>query len=263
MEMPFLIELYKKEELNRISEFLDFMTNMDMNQLYDGYKQLRDSDAPKRKKPYFVDTHNGIASSGLSSTRREEHLALALFNGSLANKEFVLPDGRLINFIDYQTPLKAKQTDKGIGKVDLFGAIDNRYPAVIELKIEGANGSYADSPLHALLEGLAYCAIIEANSVAIFDEAVYKYDIQFSNKTPVLVVLAPDGYWINYLTNKKAGNWLPELVKMSNKLNHALDIEILLLAITDAGFEMGLDGASAKLTGDCNLVSVKSLASLL
>ena len=259
MEMPFLIELYKKEELNRISEFLDFMKNMDMSQLYDGYKQLRDIEAPKRQNPYFVDSHNGIASSGSSSTRREEHLALALFNGSRANKEFILPDGRLIDFIDYQTPLKAKQSDKGIGKVDLFGAIDSRHPAVVELKIKGANGSYADSPLHALLEGLAYCAIIEANISAISSEAKTKHDIQFSKGAPALVVLAPE----NYLTHKVAGNWLPELLKMANQLSNTLDMEIMLLAMTDAGFEMGLDGASAKLTGDCHLVSVESLATSL
>ncbi len=259
--MSYLIELYKNEELNRISGFLHFMKQMDINDVYEGYRQLRDYDAPQRQNPYFVDSHNGIASSGSASTRREEHLALALFNATRAKKEFILPDGRRIDFIDYQTPLKAKQGDKGIGKVDLFAVIDNKNPAVVELKIDGAKGAYADSPLHALLEGLAYCSIIEANSATISKEVATKYALQLSATAPALVVLAPEDYWINYLKNQKAGDWLPELINMSNKLTKELGIEILLLAMADAGFKKGLDGVAAKLTGECQLVSVESLAS--
>ena len=143
--MSYLIELYKRKEVNQLSGLLDFMKNMDINGICNGYRQLRDIDAPQRVSPYFVESHNGISSSGATSTRREEHLALAIFNASRANKIFKLPDGRLIDFIDYQTPLKAKQEDKGVGKVDLFGIIDRKLPTVIELKIENVDGGQADS----------------------------------------------------------------------------------------------------------------------
>jgi len=263
MEMSYLIELYNRGELDQISGFLDFMKNMDMAEIYDGYRQLRDIDAPQRQNLYFVDSHNGISSSGSSSNRREEHLALALFNESRANKEFILPDGRLLEFIDYQTPLKAKQSDKGIGNVDLFGVIDNTVPAVIELKIEGIDGGRADSPLHALIEGLAYCAIIEKNLPKISDEASTKFNKHFNASKPTLIELAPDEYWKRYLLNKSAGHWLPEIINMSNKIKKELGIEIIFLAMADSEFEMGLDGQPAKLTGNCNLVSVESFASSL
>jgi hypothetical protein len=258
-----LIELYKKQELNRISEFLDYMKNMDMADICDSYKQLRDVDAPQRINSYFVESHDGISSSGSSSNRREEHLALALFNASRANKEFTLPDGHQLEFIDYQTPLKAKRGDKGIGKIDLFGVIDNTVPTVIELKTESIDEGQADSPLHALLEGLAYCAIIEKNLPQIADEASTKFDKYFNASKPTLIVLAPDEYWKRYLLNKSAGNWLPEIINISNKINEALTIEIILLGMTDSEFEMGLEGTPAKLTGDCKLVSVESIASSL
>lgn len=263
MKLSFLIELYSQKELDQATGFLDFMKNVDMAEICDGYKQLRDNDAPQRRNPYFVESHNGISSSGSSSNRREEHLALALFNGSRANKEFILPDGRLLEFIDYQTPLKAKQSDKGIGKIDLFGVIDNTIPAVIELKIEGIDGGREDSPLHALIEGLAYCAIIEKNLPKISDEASTKFDKHLNASKPSLIVLAPDEYWKRYLLNKSAGHWLPEIINMSIKIEKELGIEIIFLAMTDSGFEMGLDGKPARLMGNCKLVSVESYASSL
>ncbi|WP_167374275.1 hypothetical protein [Bathymodiolus platifrons methanotrophic gill symbiont] len=53
--------------------------------------------------------------------------------------------------------------------------IDHKVPAVIELKIDSVNGGQADSPLRALLEGLAYCAIIEKNLVKISAEVASKF----------------------------------------------------------------------------------------
>ena len=142
-----LIDLYKKKELNQVSHFLQFMKQMKMKEIIESYRQLRDKEAPRRKNAYFVDTHNGITSSGSSSNRNEEHLAISLFNASREKKIFKLPDGRVLEFIDYQTPLKSKQNDKGIGKVDLFGLIDNKQPTVIELKIQSESGGLADTPL--------------------------------------------------------------------------------------------------------------------
>jgi len=253
-----LIDLYKKKELNQVSKFLHFMKKMEVSEIIDSYRQLRDEDAPQRQNSYFVDTHNGIPSSGSSSNRNEEHLAIALFNASREKKTFKLPDSRVLEFIDYQTPLKAKQSDKGIGKVDLFGVIDNKLPAVIELKIESKSGGQADTPLRALLEGLAYCAIIEKNLPKLSDEASNKFNKEF-NEELTLVVLAPDEYWKRYLQNKSAGDWFPEIKKISNTLKEELNIDIILLAMSDSKFEMGLEGVPAKLIGNCNLVLVETM----
>ena len=254
-----LIDLYKKKELNQVSHFLQFMKQMEMREIIESYRKLRDEEAPQRKNSYFVDTHNGISSSGASSNRNEEHLALSLFNASRENIIFKLPDGRMLEFIDYQTPLKSKQNDKGIGKIDLFGLIDNKQPTVIELKIQNERGGQADTPLRALLEGLAYCAIIEKNLQKITDEASNKFNKKLNNNL-VLIVLAPDEYWKRYLQKKSAGDWFPEIKKISNVIKEELNIEIILLAITDAKFKMGLEGTPAELHGNCNLVMVETMA---
>ena len=253
-----LIDLYKKKELNQISQFLPFMQNMDMSEIIDSYKQLRDEEAPQRQNAYFVETHNGISSSGSVSNRREEHLAISLFNASRENKIFKLPDGRVLEFIDYQTPLKAKQDDKGIGKVDLFGVIDNKHPTIIELKIESKGNALADTPLRALLEGLAYCAIIEKNLQKISIEASNKFNTHFNDQL-TLIVLAPDEYWNRYLQSKSAGDWFPEIKKISNTLKAELNIDIILLSMKDSEFKKGLRGTPAQLIGNCDLVLVETM----
>ena len=73
-------------------------------------------------------------------------------------------------------------------------------------------------------------------------------------------MLAPDEYWRRYLQNKSAGDWLPEIKKISNTLKEELNIDIILLAMTDSGFKMGLEGRPARLTGKCDLVSVETMA---
>jgi len=257
MKIP-LNDLYKKKEVNQVSHFLQFMKKMEMESIIESYRQLRDKEAPQRKNAYFVDTHNGISSSDSSSNRNEEHLAIALFNASRENKIFKLPDGRMLEFIDYQTPLKSKQTDKGIGKVDLFGLIDNKQPAVIELKIQRERGDLADTPLRALLEGLAYCAIIEKNLQKITNEASIKFNKEL-NKKLTLIILAPDEYWKSYINNKSAGDWFPEIKRISTAIKEELNIEIMILAMTDAKFNMRLKGAPAKLIGKCNLKLVETM----
>lgn len=255
-----LISLYKEENLNQVSGFLDVMKELDCKTIADSYKQLRDELAPQRTNPYFVDSHDGIASSKGSSNRREEHLALALFNASKENRLFVLPDGRNLKFIDYQTPLKAKQGDKGIGKVDLFASINDSAPTVVELKIDGTDGAKSDSPVRALLEGVAYCAIIEKNLPKITKEAKSRFSISFNQAVPSLIVLAPDEYWLRYLHNSASGDWLPEIQTMCTELSSLLNLDIMLLSLKDSEFEMGLDGNPSKLLNDCQIVSVDSLA---
>ena len=109
-------------------------------------------------------------------------------------------------------PLKARQGDRGVGKVDLFAVVDGRLPCVGELKVAGET-NYGE-PLWALLEGLTYCAIVEANARDIASEVTDQYALSASR--PTLVVMA----------------------------------------LLDARFEMGLCGRPARLVGSCRMASV-------
>ena len=200
----------------------------------------------------YLHGRTGVTGSGASSNRREEHLAVALYNASRGGAAFALPDQRPLEFIDYQMPLKARQDDRGVGKVDLFAVVDRRLPCVVELKVAGESAR-GDTPLRALLEGLAYCAIVEANAGDIASEVADQHPLSASR--PTLVVVAPGNYWAGYLDNPKAGRWLSAVRDLVSGLRNTLGLDAYLLALLDATFEMGLNGQPARLTGSCRMVS--------
>ena len=86
------------------------------------YKLLRKK-APHRhdeEKEYFVG-HSGTPSSGDDSNQLEKHYAMALWN---LERPWPRCGGGWQRFLDYQTPLRAKQANCGIGEIDLFGVTD-------------------------------------------------------------------------------------------------------------------------------------------
>jgi len=72
-----------------------------------------------------------------------------------------------------------------------------------------------------------------------------------------------DEYWNRYLQNKSAGNWFPEIKKISNTLRVELNIDIILLAMKDSEFKKGLKGTPAKLIGNCDLALVETMLLLV
>ena len=251
-----LMRLQRCPAVNRIGEFAQVAATLaeDVERLAHLYEQLRRA-APRRHacdKCYLHGRRNGITSSGAASNRREEHLAVALRNASRDGAVFMLPDGRPLAIIDYQMPLKARQSDRGVGKVDLFALVDGRLPCVIELKVAGK--SRRDTPLRALLEALAYCAIVDANADDIASEVAGQPALSASR--PTLVVMAPEDYWAGYLDHGTAGRWLPAIRDLISGLRETLGLETCLVALLDARFEMGLGGRKPRLVGKCRMASV-------
>ena len=251
-----LIDLHNNSAVNRIVEFAAVASTLasDVGMLARWYEDLvrvapRRHDQGKR----YLHGRTGTTSSGASSNRREEHLAVALYNASRCGATFALPDQRPLKIIDYQMPLKARRDDRGVGKVDLFAVVDGRLPCIVELKI--ARGSaLGNTPLRALLEGLAYCAIVEANAADIASEIAEQHVLSASR--PTLVVMAPDNYWTGYLDHPRAGRWLSAVRNLVSGLRETLGLETYLLALLDTRFEMGLSGQPARLTGSCRMGSV-------
>ena len=253
-----LIDRLNNPAANHITKFAALASVLvsDLEMLVHCYENLLRV-APRRHdregKRYFRASHAGVTGSGVSSNRREEHLAVALYNASRGGAAFALPDQRPIEIIDYQTPLKARRGDRRVGKVDLFAVVEGTLPCVIELKT-----APRDTPLRALLEGLAYCAIVEANAADIASEVAERYVLSASR--PTLVVMAPDDYWAWYLDHPRAGRWLSSIRDLISGLRGALGLEACLVALLDVEFEMGLGGQPARLIRSCRMASVDDWA---
>lgn len=201
--------------------------------------------APRRKQAYLSPTRKGVSSSGDYSNRFEERLAIGLFlQGKLA-----LPNSESLRLVDYQMPLKAVQADAGIGKVDLLGLYEDGTLAVVELKIAGNS----EDRRVALLEGLIYAAIVEANLERIATEIEAARDVHVARVRPRIVVVGSPLYW-------SAGNSIPphhEFDALTVRVAQAVGIGIVSLCLDGAGERVfGLSGCSPQLDGRASLSPV-------
>ena len=228
------------------------IASIDPDALAAEYKALR-KNAPRRRevgKAYFVE-HSGAPSSGSSSNRLEEHYAMALWNLSCR-----LPrrSGGWHRFLDYQAPLKARRADSGIGKVDLLGITDRGRLIVVELKYP--RSGRGDSPARALMEGLRYAAIVEANLQPIAIEVKRKLGVKrVDDRTPPIAqVLGPGAWWRGWLDpglkNRAAGDWNRAFARLASALEARIGVTVECMATDDnAKLTLGLNGQAPAL--DC------------
>lgn len=252
-----LVGLYNYPPVNSVSKFSRIVSELGVADLVQKYKSLLEK-APRRHergKKYFVG-HDVFSGGKVNSNRKEEHLAGALFNECRKGKRFLLPDKRKLQIIDYQFPLKARQSDKGVGKVDLMGVINDQTPCVIELKVDQKGGGKADTPLRALLEGLAYCAIVEANKKEIWKEAQGNLGITFKGPRPHLMILGTANYWSYYLNQPSAGSWRPALNKLIADFKAAPLPSASLISLGRANFNYATGNRPACLTQKLAFLSV-------
>ncbi len=97
-----------------------------------------------RKATYKTSGHDGVFDE--DTPREEEKIAMEMFVQSKSG----LPYNRIGNIIDYQTPLKNKQSDVA-GKIDLL-SYDGSTLYILELKKPDSE----ESMLRCVLEGFTY-----------------------------------------------------------------------------------------------------------
>jgi hypothetical protein len=171
---------------------------------------------------------------------------MALFNAfGRETQGLPLPDGRTMRIVDYQFPLKARQGDSGVGKVDLIAVDSAQTLVVTELKVGG--GTRADTPLRALLEALSYAAVVEANAGDIAQELA-ALGIPIRAARPAISVMAPAGYWEHFERNRACGDWTKAMRGLAQRVREAVGIETSFLRIGDCSWECGLGGAKPRLT---------------
>ena len=203
--------------------------------LHNEYSRLKKI-APRRAnsgKSHFSDTRNGKLSRKRASNRHEEHLAMALWN--LKNR-WSRDEGNQFCLLDYQFPLKAKQSDPHIGKVDLLGVTDQGRLMIIELKVENSkNNGRGDNPTVALLEGLRYTAIVQANQKAIADEVERRFEVKVTEGPPIVQILAPEDWWCGWMqlgkSPRPAGDWASEYEEFARDIEEQIGVAIECAAL--------------------------------
>lgn len=239
-----IIKQLRSKAANRKSKFISYVADLETELLARQYREIMEQ-APKRHqrgKKYLFE-RSGIPSSGEISCRLEEHLAMALYNKFRAPRTMRLPDGRELEILDYQTPLKAVLSDGGVGKVDLVGVIDGERLAVLELKVKGG-----DTPVAATLEALVYAAILEANIEDIGKELASHGYAKADLERLEIIVLGPADYWQEF--NQYDEAWLDKITPGLTRIARSLSLDIQFVELETGRLEMGLEGLPPELDGD-------------
>ena len=183
------------------------IASVDADALAAEYRALRQN-APRRRdagKEYFVG-HDATTKELPLDTPKiqwEPRYAMAFWNLACLGPR---PNGGWHRFLDYQLPLRARSADSEIRAVDLFGVTDRGRVIVVELKCP--RSGLGQSPMHALMEGLRYAAVVEASLEVLASETRKCFGCKADAKTPPVVqVSGPLSWWRNWLKNRAAGNW--------------------------------------------------------
>jgi hypothetical protein len=234
-EIACLIKL--KARLRGLSKASKRSIQISVDDIKAGYFQLR-SRAPSRTQGYLSSRRFGITSSGNSTNRTEEHLAIGLYH----RKQLAFTNGESVKLLDYQFPLKSTNADDGIGKIDLLGITDDGTLVILELKTEG---NLEDRRI-GLVEGLIYAAIVEANIHQIAKEITAAFGVHVNCSRPKLFFIAPPKFWTHELGYPSRA----ELSGLVSEVAGEIPIDISLLSLRDAELvKLGVNGEAPKVCG--------------
>ena len=215
------------------------INGIDMDSLCKEFKELRAAapSRPDRGKRYFVG-HKGRLPPKDSGKPSEKHLAIALWR---LEKLHARADVTQVRLLDYQFPLKAAQSDTGLGEVDLLGVTACGRIAIVELKVRRRDGARGDTPVHALMEGLRYAAVVQANIGAIAAEVRRRFAIDVPDRPPIVQILAPEDWWRGWRhdmapsTRRAAGCWEVPFLCLATRVEARLGIAVECASLGAAG----------------------------
>ena len=232
-------------EVNSFASSALAMAALSQDELLFRFEQQRRT-APHRglHRSYFVG-HNGKTTSGRATNRREEHLAIALWR-AYRQSGFALPDGIMLFPVEYQLPLKSHRDkgNAGLGKVDLFCVESEGEPWITEMKVCSVRNEGVDTPLKALLEALAYCAVLDADMQYLSRETDNKKRKLRTVRPlrPNLLILAPSEYWDRCELAESRHCWREPLQALSQRIELALKIKVRFVCMDSCRWEMATSG---------------------
>jgi hypothetical protein len=185
--------------------------------------------------------------SRLAATRRPssdaDHLALALVDHAQRSGEpLPLPDeAGAVQWVHAHVPLKGsagtgeEELPRGVSHIDLLGLgpadrlVVGRVRFVAPTATRGGTG---DTPLRALLEGLAHCAIVQANRDALSAEIAAKAGRGAADAPPLLILLGSPRYWelCRRREAQKGAAWIKELERLAQEIDQAVGVAVIPLA---------------------------------
>jgi hypothetical protein len=121
--------------------------------------------------------------------------------------------------------------------------------AVKYLAPDATRGGTGDTPLRALLEGLALAAIADSNRAEMKEEALatFEKELVLDNQPPALILLGSPRYWelCRKREAQKGAGWIRELQRLSREIAEEIGVEVFFYAIElegNPGWDYSEDG---------------------
>jgi hypothetical protein len=225
-----LIELASDRDVRQAAGFCKAAASLTGAELAALFEQEK-ANAPRLHdagRRYFV-KRSGKPAAERRRTRDGEHLGAALVRHCRASEGTLLDlpgsDERL-ELLDYHVRVKTGSADdpatKGIGRIDLIGLVDERL-CVVKLRFlepTATRCGVGDTPLRALLEGLAYGAIAASNRSELEQEISSRFERSMGDTPPLLILLATPRYWelCRKREAQKGAAWIKEFERLAREL---------------------------------------------
>ena len=262
-----LIQLASEREVRQATGFRAAAALIDGPKLATAYETEK-ANAPSLNadgRKYFP-KRSGKPATERKRNKDDEHVGQALVRYcSEHGAGLALPDDEFTLLpLDYQVRVKAAPADdpatKGIGRVDLFAVTSEDRLAIVKMRVlepSATRCGVGDTPLRALLEGLAYTAIATANQADLQSEIAEHFGRSVSDEPPLLVLLASPSYWrlCRKREAQKGAAWIKEMERIAVEIEAKVGPAVRYLGLElagDPGWSYGEDGP--RLDGDPKLV---------
>jgi hypothetical protein len=267
-----LIERSQEREVRQAKGFREAAQAL-TGEVLSGEFDQEQASAPNRTdagKKHLVSPNSRLAAERKAS-RDPEHAAIALVHRQQnAERGLLLPDDiGTFEAIHAGVVLKSGPADKaagasdpnfGIDKIDVagIGPEDRLCLGVMKFVAPGANRvGTGDTPLRALLEGLAHTAVTLANRDAVVGELAERSGREFADTKPYLMLIGSQRYWelCRKREAQKGAGWIRELERLAVEVEEATGVTVLYLALrvnSDPGWNY--DNASPEFDGDVRLL---------
>jgi hypothetical protein len=247
MGMHPLIELSEDREVRQAKGFRARAAELNGTDLEADYK-AEVANAPRRhaESKKHLEQKNVRIPSGPQKGKDDRHLSLATAAFVAAGGPSPeMPNGDELTIIDALVPLRTAAPDKakgdsdpnkGVDDIDLLGLLPDGRPAVVCVKYlapDATRGGAGDTPLRALLRGLALAAIVDANKDEIGAEIEEKTGRTIdSEQAPALILAGAPRYWelCRKREAQKGAAWIREIERLGREISEQIGVEVFFVA---------------------------------
>jgi hypothetical protein len=246
-----LLERAASTDVRNAKGFKAVAASLNGEILADEFAAERES-APRRAasgRKHLVAANRKLAAER-KPARDSEHLSIALATRTAeGGAPLALPEAGSFAALHAGVVLKSGQPDEALGAddpnwgaepIDLLGlGPDGRLAVAVVrwLAPSATRVQTGDTPLRALLEGLAWVAGVEANRESLSAELAEKTSEAISPAPPALLIIGSFRWW--ELSRKreaqKGAAWIKEIERLSREIGAKLDIPVRFLTLRSPG----------------------------